>query len=157
MGSLNGCLIVALTTLTLHSGVTCVSITVITVSVHTHFHSPLRCLCCLEFCALTAVTVVSQQMAEPNRTIRVCGLPTDMNHDRLRDKLLIHFLRKRNGGGEIQSINIVQASPASALIAFEENEGQDSWTECILIILLSWLQNFPAVSFEENSPIYTVQ
>lgn len=64
----------------------------------------------------------SQQMAEPGRTIRVSGLPTDIEHKRLKDKLFIHFLRERNGGGEIDSIVIDRVG--SALITFEDSGGQ---------------------------------
>ncbi|KAM7371642.1 hypothetical protein PAMP_008860 [Pampus punctatissimus] len=60
-------------------------------------------------------------MAEPGRTVRVSGLPTDIEDDRLIDKLYIHFLRAKNGGGEIDSVTIVEA-PTSALITFEDSE-----------------------------------
>ncbi|XP_042248719.1 uncharacterized protein si:busm1-163l24.3 [Thunnus maccoyii] len=61
-------------------------------------------------------------MAELGRTVRVSGLPTDIEDDRLRDKLCIYFLRNKNGGGEIESVTIVEASPNSALITFEDSE-----------------------------------
>lgn len=60
-------------------------------------------------------------MAEPGRTVRVSGLPTDIEDDKLKDQLFIHFLRARNGGGEIDSVIIVKATPVSALITFEES------------------------------------
>ncbi|KAM4531181.1 uncharacterized protein PAE49_023421 isoform 1-T2 [Odontesthes bonariensis] len=60
-------------------------------------------------------------MAEPGRTVRVSGLPTDIEDDRLRDKLSIHFLRAKNGGGEIDSVILIKATPASALITFEDS------------------------------------
>ncbi|KAM8723815.1 uncharacterized protein AB9X84_003718 isoform 1-T2 [Acanthopagrus schlegelii] len=60
-------------------------------------------------------------MAEPGRTVRVSGLPTDTEDARLKDKLFIHFLRDRNGGGEIDSVTIVKATPAYALITFEDS------------------------------------
>ena len=63
-------------------------------------------------------------MAEPGRTVRVSGLPTDIEDDRLKDKLAIHFLRAKNGGGEINSVTIVKATPVSALITFEDSGGQ---------------------------------
>lgn len=63
-------------------------------------------------------------MAEPGSTVRVSGLPADIEDDRLRDKLFIHFLRARNGGGEINSVTIVKATPVSALITFEDSGGQ---------------------------------
>ncbi|KAG7220646.1 hypothetical protein INR49_017900 [Caranx melampygus] len=61
-------------------------------------------------------------MAEQGRTVRVSGLPTDVEDDRLKDKLIIHFLRTRNGGGEIDCVTIVKARPVSALITFEDSE-----------------------------------
>ncbi|XP_030590776.1 uncharacterized protein LOC115783919 [Archocentrus centrarchus] len=60
-------------------------------------------------------------MAEPGRTVRVSGLPTNIEDDRLKDKLLIHFLRNRNGGGEVDSATLLRATPVSALITFEES------------------------------------
>ncbi|XP_068574901.1 uncharacterized protein si:busm1-163l24.3 [Cebidichthys violaceus] len=60
-------------------------------------------------------------MAEPGRTVRVSGLPADIEDNRLKDKLTIHFLRARNGGGEITSVTIVKATPVSALITFEDS------------------------------------
>ncbi|XP_073350009.1 uncharacterized protein [Pagrus major] len=60
-------------------------------------------------------------MAEPGRTVRVSGLPTDTEDSRLKDKLFIHFLRDRNGGGEIDSVTIVKATPVYALITFEDS------------------------------------
>ncbi|XP_060946048.1 uncharacterized protein si:busm1-163l24.3 [Limanda limanda] len=61
-------------------------------------------------------------MAKRFRMVRVCGLPTDINGDRLTDKLFIHFLRAKNGGGEIDFVTIVKATPASALITFQDSE-----------------------------------
>lgn len=63
-------------------------------------------------------------MAAASRTVRVSGLPADMDEGRLKDKLFIHFLRTRNGGGEIEAVTIVKAAPVSALITFEEPQGQ---------------------------------
>ncbi|XP_041672713.1 uncharacterized protein si:busm1-163l24.3 isoform X2 [Cheilinus undulatus] len=60
-------------------------------------------------------------MAERARTVRVSGLPTDIEDDRLKDKLLIHFLRRRNGGGEVESVSIVKATSECALITFEDS------------------------------------
>lgn len=69
-------------------------------------------------------------MAEQRQTVRVSGLPTDIEDDRLTDKLYIHFLRNGNGGGEISSVNIVKATPSSALITFEDARG-----ECVCVCL----------------------
>lgn len=63
-------------------------------------------------------------MAELDRIVRVSGLPSDIEDCRLKDKLLIHFLRTRNGGGEIDSVSFVKAIPVSALITFEDSGGQ---------------------------------
>ncbi|XP_014855784.1 PREDICTED: uncharacterized protein LOC106925799 [Poecilia mexicana] len=60
-------------------------------------------------------------MAEAGRIVRVSGLPTELEDDRLKDKLLIHFLRARNGGGEIDHVTIVKPPPLSALITFEDS------------------------------------
>ncbi|XP_018925236.2 uncharacterized protein LOC109052226 [Cyprinus carpio] len=60
-------------------------------------------------------------MAEEGRTVCVHGLPTDVDHERLRDKLLIHFLRQRNGGGEVTSVTIIARTPLRALVTFEES------------------------------------
>ncbi|CAM5178864.1 unnamed protein product [Eretmochelys imbricata] len=54
------------------------------------------------------------------RTVRVGGIPTDIPPERVADKLTIHFLRARNGGGEIADITLVTGSPACALVTFEE-------------------------------------
>ncbi|XP_077068310.1 uncharacterized protein LOC143721608 [Siphateles boraxobius] len=60
-------------------------------------------------------------MAEEDRKVCVYGLPTDVDHERLRDKLLIHFLRKRNGGGEVTSVTIIGRTPLRALVTFEQS------------------------------------
>ncbi|XP_051994751.1 uncharacterized protein LOC127652576 [Xyrauchen texanus] len=60
-------------------------------------------------------------MAEEGRAVYVHGLPTDVDRERLRDKLLIHFLRARNGGGEVTSVTVINATPVCALIKFEES------------------------------------
>ncbi|XP_072523740.1 uncharacterized protein [Salminus brasiliensis] len=61
-------------------------------------------------------------MAVEGRTVRVGGLPVDMPENRLADKLHIHFLRRKNGGGEISSVNISESTPGTAFITFEEKE-----------------------------------
>ncbi|KAI7803393.1 uncharacterized protein si:busm1-163l24.3 [Triplophysa rosa] len=60
-------------------------------------------------------------MAEEGRALYVHGLPTDADHERLRDKLLIHFLRARNGGGDVTSVTVISGPPTCALITFEES------------------------------------
>ncbi|TRY95599.1 hypothetical protein DNTS_017813 [Danionella cerebrum] len=59
-------------------------------------------------------------MAEEDRTVCVYGLPTDVTHERLKDKLLVHFLRKKNGGGEVTSVSLTGQTPSRALVTFEE-------------------------------------
>ncbi|KAM9656966.1 uncharacterized protein ACIBXB_009120 [Morphnus guianensis] len=56
------------------------------------------------------------------RTVRVGGLPADLPPDRVADKLTIHFLRSRNGGGEIADVQVLAGSQACALITFEAPE-----------------------------------
>lgn len=70
-------------------------------------------------------------MAEPGRAVRVSGLPADAEDERLKDKLLIHFLRARNGGGEIESVTVVKAMPVSALITFEDRRGSLGRDACV--------------------------
>ena len=72
-------------------------------------------------------------MAKRGRMVRVSGLPTDINGDRLTDKLLIHFLRPKNGGGEVDFVTIVKATPASALITFQDREGQWGQVLCMFV------------------------
>ncbi|XP_072417651.1 uncharacterized protein [Chiloscyllium punctatum] len=57
-----------------------------------------------------------------NRTIQVSDLPTGISKRTLEDKLMIHFLRSKNGGGEIIDIVFPSESATSALIVFEEAE-----------------------------------
>lgn len=57
------------------------------------------------------------------RIVRVGGIPTDIPPESVADKLTIHFLRTRNGGGEIADIQITADCPGYALITFEEEEG----------------------------------
>ncbi|POI35339.1 hypothetical protein CIB84_000911 [Bambusicola thoracicus] len=52
-------------------------------------------------------------------TVQVWGIPSDLPPDRVADKLTIHFLRSRNGGGEITDVQVLPGSPACALITFE--------------------------------------
>ncbi|NXJ79696.1 NMI protein, partial [Trogon melanurus] len=56
------------------------------------------------------------------RTVRVAGLPPDLPPDRVADKLTIHFLRSRNGGGEIADVQVLPGPRACALITFEAPE-----------------------------------
>ncbi|KAM6334026.1 uncharacterized protein FN964_013996 [Alca torda] len=56
------------------------------------------------------------------RTVRVRGLPAELPPDRVADKLTIHFLRSRNGGGEIADLRLLPGEPPCALITFEAPE-----------------------------------
>ncbi|NXW45667.1 IN35 protein, partial [Nyctiprogne leucopyga] len=56
------------------------------------------------------------------RTVRVRGLPADLPPDRVADKLTIHFLRSRNGGGEIADLRVLPGPRGCALITFEALE-----------------------------------
>ncbi|XP_061906052.1 serine-rich adhesin for platelets [Entelurus aequoreus] len=60
-------------------------------------------------------------MAEDSRTVRVSGLPTDIDQERLIDKLSVHFLRSSNGGGEIDTVAISENKPDCALVHFEDS------------------------------------
>lgn len=55
------------------------------------------------------------------KRLRVDGIPTDIPAGRARDKLTIHFLRSRNGGGEVENIDIIQGNPAYAIVTFEDD------------------------------------
>ncbi|NXU67152.1 IN35 protein, partial [Horornis vulcanius] len=56
------------------------------------------------------------------RTVRVQGFPAELPPDRAADKLTIHFLRSRNGGGDIAEVRVLSGSPPCALITFEAPE-----------------------------------
>ncbi|KAM6368907.1 uncharacterized protein J5M81_014803 [Pluvialis apricaria] len=56
------------------------------------------------------------------RTVRVRGLPADLPPDRVADKLTIHFLRSRNGGGDIAELRVLAGRPPCAIITFEAPE-----------------------------------
>lgn len=64
------------------------------------------------------------RMAGETRTIQVTGLPVGGSENRLIDKLQIHFLRKKNGGGEITSVTVSKTMPGAAFITFEDSEGE---------------------------------
>ncbi|KAL6474821.1 hypothetical protein MHYP_G00158610 [Metynnis hypsauchen] len=64
----------------------------------------------------------SVRMAAEGRTVKVSGLPVHMSENRLVDKIHIHFLRKKNGGGEISSVTVSKSTPGTAFITFEESK-----------------------------------
>lgn len=55
--------------------------------------------------------------------MEVRGIPTELPPDRVADKLTIHFLRSRNGGGEIADVQVLPGPRACALITFEALAG----------------------------------
>ncbi|KAM9415688.1 uncharacterized protein ACWYII_024428 isoform 1-T3 [Salvelinus alpinus] len=54
--------------------------------------------------------------------VEVLGVPNILASDRMVDKLTIHFLRPRNGGGEVQRVLFPSDSPGQAFVIFEEPE-----------------------------------
>ncbi|XP_041100954.1 uncharacterized protein LOC121312975 [Polyodon spathula] len=64
-------------------------------------------------------------MAADRRTLQVLRVPSDLPDDRMIDKLLIHFLRPRNGGGEVLGVRYPTDTPAEALVTFEQEEVAD--------------------------------
>ncbi|NWR36127.1 IN35 protein, partial [Tachuris rubrigastra] len=56
------------------------------------------------------------------RTVRVRGFPAELSPDRVADKLTIHFLRSRNGGGDIAEVRVVPGPRPYVLITFEAPE-----------------------------------
>ncbi|NWQ61568.1 IN35 protein, partial [Neopipo cinnamomea] len=56
------------------------------------------------------------------RTVRVRGLPAELPPDRVADKLTIHFLRSRNGGGDIAEVRVLPGPPPCGLVTFEAPE-----------------------------------
>lgn len=59
------------------------------------------------------------------KRLRVEGIPTDIPTERAKDKLIIHFLRTRNGGGEVEDVQIFPGPPVYAIITFEEEKVVD--------------------------------
>ncbi|NWU84898.1 IN35 protein, partial [Onychorhynchus coronatus] len=56
------------------------------------------------------------------RTLRVRGFPGELPPDRVADKLTIHFLRSRNGGGDIAEVRVLPGPPPCGLVTFEAPE-----------------------------------
>ncbi|KAM5135427.1 uncharacterized protein ACMZJ9_018009 [Mantella aurantiaca] len=56
------------------------------------------------------------------KRLRVDGIPTNIPVERAKDKLTIHFLRTRNGGGEVDEIEMFSGPPLHAIITFEDDE-----------------------------------
>lgn len=62
--------------------------------------------------------------SEMERSVHVSDLPRGFSKQSLEDKLMIHFLRTKNGGGEIIDVVFPSETLSSALIIFEEAEGR---------------------------------
>ncbi|XP_030052576.1 RNA-binding protein 43 [Microcaecilia unicolor] len=56
------------------------------------------------------------------RTLRVDNVPSVTSDDRMHDKLLIHFLRPRNGGGEVLELKYPTEETGVAFLTFQEKE-----------------------------------
>lgn len=57
------------------------------------------------------------------KRLRVDGIPTDIPVERVKDKFTIHFLRTRNGGREVEDIEIYTGPSFHAVITFEDDKG----------------------------------
>lgn len=55
--------------------------------------------------------------------VEVLGVPSILPDDRIVDKLTIHFLRPRHGGGEVQRVLYPSYLPGQALVIFEDPAG----------------------------------
>ncbi|KAG7457801.1 hypothetical protein MATL_G00230980 [Megalops atlanticus] len=58
-------------------------------------------------------------MDTDSSTIEVLGVPSVLSVDRMIDKLTIHFLRPRNGGGEVERVVYPARNSDKAFISFE--------------------------------------
>ncbi|OCT73758.1 hypothetical protein XELAEV_18032722mg [Xenopus laevis] len=57
------------------------------------------------------------------RGVQVCGVPGHLfEEELLRDKLIIHFLRPKNQGGEIQELRYPTKDSGVAILTFEDEE-----------------------------------
>ncbi|XP_023691546.2 uncharacterized protein [Paramormyrops kingsleyae] len=81
-----------------------------------------KILSCQETRVVASHILRKKEMEGDGQTVRVCGLPTDIEEEKLTDKLYIHFLRQRNGGGEIAIVVISKVHPGCALITFEDSK-----------------------------------
>ncbi|XP_041104087.1 uncharacterized protein LOC121314668 [Polyodon spathula] len=64
-------------------------------------------------------------MAADRRTLQVLRVPSVLSDEWMIDKLLIHFLRPRNGGGEVLGVRFPTGTPGEALVTFEQEEVAD--------------------------------
>ncbi|RXN01565.1 hypothetical protein EOD39_6260 [Acipenser ruthenus] len=75
-------------------------------------------------------------MAADRRTLQVLRVPSVLPDDRMIDKLLIHFLRPRNGGGEVLGVRFPTDTPGEALVTFEQEEVADRVLQCTQVLEL---------------------
>lgn len=63
-------------------------------------------------------------MDQKGYLVEVLGVPDLSSDETTIDKLLIYFLRKRNGGGEVLKVLYPCYQPGQAFVTFEQPEGQ---------------------------------
>lgn len=56
------------------------------------------------------------------RRILVSNLPSKLSEDKLLDKLEIHFSKTRNGGGEVEEIDMLHDS-GTVVVTFVDDSG----------------------------------
>lgn len=57
--------------------------------------------------------------------IEVHGVPCIPPHDRMVDQLKIHFLKRRNSGGDVLTVIYPTSAPGQAYVIFESTEGME--------------------------------
>lgn len=61
--------------------------------------------------------------------IEVHGVPSISSHDRMTDQLKIHFLKRKNSGGDVLMVIYPTSTPGQAYVIFESAEGmKDRYT-----------------------------
>lgn len=102
----------------------------------------------------TSLSLVDEDVhidpTKANRSISVRGIPVGTK----AEDLVIHFQRKRNGGGDVD--DIVMNKRGSAVVTFDKAEGKVSVAECGLIIRLrpSFCQNYCFSFVLRNEMLY---
>lgn len=73
------------------------------------------------------------------RRILVSNLPSKVHEDRLLDKLEIHFSKKKNGGGEVEEIDMLHDS-GTVVVTFVDDGGMFvhffHWTMCLISLMM---------------------
>lgn len=64
------------------------------------------------------------RMDQKRCLVEVLGVPDLLDDEITFDKLLIYFLRKKNGGGEVLKVLYPCYLPGQAFVTFEQPEGQ---------------------------------